>query len=93
MKQKTMAMMALATSMILGSAAYAQDAHNHGSPKSAVGASQSHDTHCCKPDPSDMKGMQGVMGNQQHDHTQALKKAPTKKPARKPAGEASQTAK
>jgi hypothetical protein len=78
---KRTAMMVMATGMLLGSAAYAQGAHD--SPKSEAGASQNHDTHCCKPDPSDMKAMQG-MAEHSHDHAQVPKK-PAKKPAEKAA--------
>ncbi len=82
MKRTATAMIVVATSMILGSAAYAQGAHDHGAPKSGSDAAQGHDAHCCKPDPSDMKGMQGMA---EHDHAQVSKKPAAKKPARTPA--------
>jgi hypothetical protein len=92
MKRTAIAMMVVAAGMLLGSAAYAQGAHDHGTPKSGPGAVQGHDAHCCKPDPSDMKGMQG-MAEHTHDHAQPLKKPAAKKPARKPAADAGQNAK
>ena len=82
MKRTAMKMIVMATSMILGSMAYAlgtDDLH-----KSEAGASQNHDTHCCKPDPNDMKAMQG-MAEHRHDHAQVPKKPAAKKPARTPA--------
>ena len=92
MKQRAMAIMVLATSIILNSPAYAQGAPDHGAPKSGTGATQGHDEHCCKPDPNDMKGMQGMAGHN-HDHAQAPKKPAVKKPAPKPPEAASQNAK
>ena len=77
--------MVFAASATLGVAAYAQDAHDHGTPKSGADAAQGHDAHCCKPDPNDMKGMQGMAG---HDHMQATTKTATKKPGRKPGEQA-----
>ena len=82
MKRNAMAMIVAASGIILSSAAYAQGAHDHGTPKSAPGASQGHDANCCKPDPSDMKGMQGMA---EHDHAQTSKKPAAKKRARTPA--------
>ena len=82
MKRTVMTAMVFAASAALGAAAYAQDAHNHGTPKAAPDATQGHDAHCCKPDPSDMKGMQGMA---EHDHAQVSKKPAAKKPARTPA--------
>ncbi len=79
MKRMAMAVIVVATSMLLGSAAYAQGAH--GTPKSEPAAGQVHDAHCCKPDTSDMKGMQGMA---EHDHAQVPKK-PAKKSAEKAA--------
>ena len=84
MKRTATAMIVMVTSMILGSAAYAQGAHDHGAPKSGSEAAQGHDAHCCKPDPSDMKAMQG-MAEHRHDHAQVPKKPAAKKPARTPA--------
>jgi hypothetical protein len=81
---KRTAMIVMTTGMILGFAAYAQGTQNLDSPNSEAAASQNHDTHCCKPDPSDMKGMQG-MAEHTHDHAQATKKPAAKKPARTPA--------
>jgi len=78
---KRTAMMVMATGMLLGSAAYAQETNNRDSPKSEAGAGQNHEMHCCKPDSGDMKGMQGMAG---HDHAQVPKK-PAKKPAEKAA--------
>jgi len=75
---------------MLGSAAYAQGTHN--APKPEAGASQKHDEHCCKPDPSDMKGMQG-MTEHSHDQAQVPKKPAAKKPARKPVADVDPTAK
>jgi hypothetical protein len=89
MKRTLITATVFAASAALGAAAYAQDAHNHGTPKSGPLAAQGHDAHCCKPDPSDMKGMQGMAG---HDHTQASKK-PMKKAAEKDAKEKSPEAK
>lgn len=91
MKRKAMAMIVVATSMLLGSAAYAQGAHDQGTTKSEPAAGQGHDAHCCKPDPTDMKGMQG-MAEHSHDHAQVPKK-PAKKAAEKPAREKSPEAK
>lgn len=84
MKRTLIIAMVFAASATLGAAAYAQDAHNHDTPKSAPGASQDQETPCCKPDPSDMKGMQG-MAEHNHDHAQVPKKPAVKKPARTPA--------
>ena len=92
MKRKAMAMIVAATSMLLGSATYAQGAHEHGAPKSGPATGQGHDEHCCKPDPNDMKGMQGMAGHS-HDHGQVSKKPAAKKPARKPAADTGTTAK
>lgn len=92
MNRKAMAMMVVATGMLLGSAAYAQGAHDHGAPKSGPDAAQGHDAHCCKPDPNDMKGMQGMAGHN-HDHAQVPKKPAAKKPAPKPATGAGPAAK
>ncbi len=87
MKRTATAMIVMVTSMILGSAAYAQGAHDHGAPKSGSEAAQGHDAHCCKPDPSDMKAMQGMAGHS-HDHAQVPKKPAAKKPALNPADKA-----
>ena len=84
MKRKAMAVIVVATGMLLGSAAYAQGAHDHGTPKSEPAAGKGHDAHCCKPDPSDMKAMQG-MAEHSHDHAQIPKEPAAKKPARAPA--------
>jgi len=91
MKRTAMAVIVVATSMLLGSAAYAQGAHDHDTPKSEPAAGRGHDAHCCKPDPSDMKGMQG-MSEHSHDHAQVPKK-PAKKSAEKAAKEKSPEAK
>ena len=90
MKRTVITAMVFAASAALGAAAYAQDAHNHDTPKSGPGATQAHDVLCCKPDPSDMKGMQGMAG---HDHAQAPRKPAANKPARKPAADAGPTTK
>lgn len=91
MKRKAMAMIVVATSMLLGSAAYAQGAYDHGTPRSEPAAAQGHDAHCCKPEPSDMKGMQG-MAEHSHEHAQGPKK-PAKKSAEKAAKEKGSAAK
>lgn len=91
MKRTVMTALVFAASAALGAAAYAQDAHNHGTPKAGSDSTQGHDAHCCKPDPNDMKGMSG-MAEHSHDHAQAPKK-PAKKPAGKPAKDKSPEAK
>ncbi|MBI4292132.1 MAG: hypothetical protein HY661_11695 [Betaproteobacteria bacterium] len=85
----------VAASTVLATAAYADAEHKHDAPKAEAGASQSHDTHCCKPDPSDMKGMTGMhdMAVHQDEHAQAPKKQAAKKSVRKPARDTSQAAK
>lgn len=95
MKRMALATIVFAASTIVGTAAYADADHKHDAGKAEAGASQSHDTHCCKPDPSDMKGMTGMhdMADHQNEHAQAPKKPAAKKSARKPAGDASQAAK
>jgi len=90
MKRTVITAMVFAASAALGAAAYAQDAHNHDTPKSEPAAGQGHDAHCCKPDSNDMKGMSGMAG---HDHAQAPKKPAVKKPAPKPAADAGPTTK
>lgn len=92
MKRTVITAMVFAAGAALGAATYAQDAHNHGTPKSEAAAGHGHDAHCCKPDPSDMKGMQGMVEHS-HDHAQVPKKPAAKKPARKPAADAGPTAK
>jgi hypothetical protein len=87
MKRKALAMMVIATGMILGIAAYAQETRD--TPKAETGATHNHDLHCCKPEPGDMKVMQGLAGHR-HDHAQVPKKPAAKKPARKPGVDASQ---
>lgn len=84
MKRTLITAMVFAASAALGAAAYAQDAHNHDTPKSEPAAGQGHDAHCCKPDPNDMKGMSG-MAERNHDRAQAPRKSAAKKPARSPA--------
>ena len=85
MKRTLITAMVFAASAALGAAAYAQDAHD--TPKSGADATQGHDAHCCKPDPSDMKGMHDMAGHN-HDHMQAAKKPAEKKPGRKPGTDA-----
>lgn len=85
MKRNAVALIVMATGMLIGSAAYAQAAHDHGAAKAEPGATQGHDAHCCKPDPNDTKSMPGMAG---HDHAQVQKK-PAKKPAEKAAKEKS----
>ena len=92
MKRTVITAMVFAASAALGAVAYAQDAHNHGTPKAGPDATQGHDAHCCKPDPSDMKGMHG-MAEHNHDHAQAPKKQAAKKPAPRPAADAGSTKK
>ena len=94
MKRMALTTIVFAASTILGTAAYADADHQHDAPKAETGASQNHDAHCCRPDPSDMKGMTGMhdMADHQHEHAQAPKKPATKKSARKPARDTSQTA-
>lgn len=100
MKRTLITAMVFAAGAALGAAAYAQGAHDHGRPKSGPGAAhdhgthepgsgaaQGHDAHCCKPDPSDMKGMQGMAGHS-HDHAQVPQKPAAKQPGRKPAADA-----
>lgn len=93
MKRKVVTAIIFAASAALGTAAYAQDAHSHGTSKSGPDAAQGHDAHCCKPDPEDMKGMSGMSDMAGHDHSQAPKKPAAKKPARKPAANADHTTK
>lgn len=93
MKRAVITAMVFAASAALGAAAHAQDAHNHGTPKSEAATGQGHDAHCCKPDPNDMKGMSGMSGMAGHDHSQAPKRPVAKKPARKPAADAGPTTK
>ena len=89
MKRTLITAMVFAASAALGSAAHAQGAHNHGTPKPGADATQGHDAHCCKPDAGDMKGMQG-MG--EHDYAQVHKK-PATKSAKKAASEKGATVK
>ena len=87
MKRTVITAMVFAASAALGAAAYAQDAHNHGTPKTGPDAAQGHDAHCCKPDPNDTKSMPGMTGMAGHDHAQAPKK-PAKKTAKEKSPEA-----
>ena len=91
MRRTVITAMVISASAALGAAAYAQDAHKHDTPKSEAAAGQGHDAHCCKPDPSDMKGMPG-MAEHGHDHAQVPKK-PAKKSPEKAAKEKNPEAK
>ena len=89
MKRTLITAMVFAAGAAVGAAAYAQGAHNHDMRQSEPLAGQGHDAHCCKPDTSDMKGMQGMGG---HDQMHAPKK-PAKKAAAKDAKQRSPEAK
>lgn len=89
MNRTVITAMVFAASAALGAAAYAQDAHNHDTAKSAPAASQNQDTPCCKPGASEANGVHDMAGYQ-HDHAQTPKKPAAKKSARKPAADANQ---
>lgn len=91
MKRSLLATLFLAASTILAAAAYADADHKHEAPTAEAGASQNHETHCCKPAPNDIKWIHEATDHH-HEHAKVPKKLPTKKSARKSARDMSQTA-